>query len=101
MVTVVITLFVRGCYVNNQEFKEEANGILMNVKKGSRMSYFIYLYNSNTKTTNRYNYDINKGFEKLIIGDSIVKVKNSFFLKVYTKRNGIYLFKESFEIDHW
>ena len=96
-----VTAFVWGYHLDKRNFKEKIEGILISKSKGSKGSYNIHLYNSKTKSNTKRNYTKFSTFEMLVIGDSIVKDHNSYFLKVYSKKNNIYYFKDSFEIGHW
>ncbi len=97
----LIALFIRGCIIEKSKFQEKASGILLNLEKAGRGSYRFKLFDPELKSVKDHVYENVDKFETLQVQDSIVKDNQSFYLKVYRKKNGVYLFIDSFEVAHW
>ncbi len=107
MILVVAFLFIRTAYLYKIQFEEKVEGILLNKKLGKKSLITIEVFNAKTISLtkyyyhNKYEYGDISTFEKLQIGDSVFKHSNSHIVKLYRKKNDVYVYIDSFNIKVW
>ena len=100
-VTLILILFINGFFINNKEYTEKINGIVLGKKIGSKGSVILYLRNLKISDSIRYSFGGRRLFDNISIGDSILKKENTYLLFLYKKRETMYILSDSIEINHW
>lgn len=96
----LLIAFINGFFIDKTDFKEQINGIVLNKTTGSKGSVILNLKRKPMNDSIRYSFGGRQIYEKIKIGDSIVKPSNTYSLYLFKNFNSKYLLVDSMEIYH-
>jgi hypothetical protein len=94
-------IFIRSYFIEKADFENKLEGILKDKKITPRGFYDLYVYDSKLDKIKKQNYYNLSTFDKIQVGDSILKKNNSWYIQVYRNSGKGYQFLDSFNVGRW